>query len=84
MNIQYYTELRRQYHVSPSKPELNIIYEGLVRRNIIRKSLSKFMRGKESIWVVVISILTVHINIYNKNGETKKQKFRKHDFLLSS
>lgn len=83
---QYYTELRRQYHVSPSKPELNIIYEGLMRRNIIKENhtLKKFMRGKEMrslSGVVVISILTSPYPTYtNKNGETKKQKFScKHD-----
>lgn len=88
-NTQYgekFTELRKKYHISPSKPDLTIMYQSLLNKHQIgeNKSLQKYIRGKEMrslSGVIVISILTSPYPEYtDKNGKTKTQKFScKHD-----
>jgi len=78
--------LRKKYHISPSKPELCMVYDGLIQTSKIKpnKHLKKFIKGKEMrslSGVIVISILTSPYPTYtDKNGNEKTQKFScKHD-----
>jgi len=81
-----FIELRKKYHVSPSKPDMTIMYQALLKNNTITEnnSIQKFIRGKEMrslSGVIVISILTSPYPTYtDEKGKTKTQRFScKHD-----
>jgi len=79
-------ELRKKYHISPSKPTINYIYDKLLEKNLIKnnnfvrkESKGKGMRSQSG--VIVVSILTSpYPNYIDKDGNKKTQSFScKHD-----
>lgn len=79
------TLLRKKYRVNPNKPQLNMIYDTLLKRGEIKenKELKKYFKGKSMrglSGVIVISVITSPYPEYEKDGIKQKQGFScKHD-----
>ncbi len=83
---EYLKELRKEFHINPSKVQMTYVYDTLLKNEIINENniLKKYTKSKEMrglSGVIVISVITSpYPEFTNKKGETVKQGFScKHD-----
>lgn len=81
-----FRDLRKEYHINPSKVQMTYVYDTLLKNNLIQENnmLKKYTKSKEMrglSGVIVISVITSPYPEYtNQNGEKVKQGFScKHD-----